>query len=320
MDLAKKIDTINDHPFWPATLFICSSSFEQRCRTIPDAINQNLIEKALVIENENIEQVRDNAQYLRDKFTNKGTNVRTSTADPIKTADSLIKAIKNNISESSPPQQIIVDITTFTHESLLILLNLLIIVNREQDSVILLYNSASDYSIDSPVNEKWLSSGISQVRTILGYSGDVKPIRKTHLILFVGYEFTRASKLIELLEPSTISLGYGKPGTATSEKHEEASEYFHQLVRGMAMKYARVNSFAFSCSDPFDVKATILEKAAEFNESNVIVAPMNTKLSTIGIGLAAIENSHIQLCYAPAVQYNFTNYSLPSDFYYIFKL
>ncbi|MDP2644327.1 MAG: hypothetical protein Q8P24_05265, partial [Desulfobacterales bacterium] len=43
---------------------------------------------------------------------------------------------------------------------------------------------------------------------------------------------------------------------------------------------------------------------------DVTVAPMNTKLSTVGAALASFENSEIQVCYAQADYYNYHGYSL----------
>ena len=40
-------------------------------------------------------------------------------------------------------------------------------------------------------------------------------------------------------------------------------------------------------------------------------AGQNNKLSTVGTSLAAFEKPEIQCCYAPAVIYNYENYSVP---------
>ena len=41
---------------------------------------------------------------------------------------------------------------------------------------------------------KWLSRGIGEVRSILGYSGTLKPSRSNLLIVIVGYEYERAGE------------------------------------------------------------------------------------------------------------------------------
>jgi hypothetical protein len=38
---------------------------------------------------------------------------------------------------------------------------------------------------------------------------------------------------------------------------------------------------------------------------------LNTKLSTVGVALAAIENPEIQICYAEPEEYNTDGYSKP---------
>ena len=47
---------------------------------------------------------------------------------------------------------------------------------------------------------------------------------------------------------------------------------------------------------------------------------MNTKISTLGVALAAMERSDLQICYGPAATYNVDNYSSPDDHCYLFQL
>ena len=47
---------------------------------------------------------------------------------------------------------------------------------------------------------------------------------------------------------------------------------------------------------------------------------MNTKLSTLGAALAAVERPEIQLCYARAIEYNESGYSTPSNQVTIFTM
>jgi hypothetical protein len=63
----------------------------------------------------------------------------------------------------------------------------------------------------------------------------------------------------------------------------------------------------------------VLEKAAMSDNYNIVVCPMNTKISTIGVGLAALQNNKIQIAYARAIEYNEAGYSTPSDMTTIFE-
>lgn len=311
---------INNNSFLPTDIFICSSSFENRCKAIPESIDPANIVRALILKNVNIGEVQENADYLSNLFTDKAHFINVSTQSCIETADNIADAIVPSISNTSL-SSVVIDITTFTHESLLVLINILNKFKHQKLSITLLYTSAIEYSTDKKaIEDKWLSSGVSGIRTVLGYSGDVKPLNKTHLIMFVGYESSRSSKIIELIEPSIISLGYGEAGTSTNSNHEEASSYFHTVVEEMAKKHAKVYPFPFSCSNPYDVKKKIIEQCSIDKNANIVVAPMNTKLSTIGVGLAALELGTIQLCYAPAIQYNTDHYSKPGNTFSAFKL
>ena len=53
---------------------------------------------------------------------------------------------------------------------------------------------------------------------------------------------------------------------------------------------------------------------------NTVIAPLNTKISTIGADLAALENENIQLAYAKPNIYNVDGYSIPNEFIYLDKI
>ena len=70
--------------------------------------------------------------------------------------------------------------------------------------------------------------------------------------------------------------------------------------------------FKFSCSD-VEKTADILRKITQNKEDNFLIAPLNTKLSTVAVGLVALNNPAIQVCYAIPEVYNIKNYSEPSN-------
>ena len=313
------IDQLSNNLSYPIDTFICCGSYENRCHIIPDIVDQEKISHALVVENKDLSiYVGENAQYLRKHFGKKSIDVATDSSNPLLTADNIHNALKSVKKKS--PQRYLIDITTFRHESLLILVNLLRQMTTTEDRIDLLYVSASDYSIGDAIADKWLSKGVAEVRSILGYSGDFSPSKKMHLVIIVGYEYQRASALIDILEPNQLSLGLGKPLTATDEKHKAAQEFFYKLLKNMMMLRGNVDEFEFSCNDPLETRDAILLQSKKFSDYNVVVAPMNTKLSTVGAGLATFIDNEIQLCYAQAEQYNNHGYSSPGTNCYMFEL
>jgi hypothetical protein len=300
-------------------LFICSSSYENRCLSVARQIEIGRIKCAMVLSNiDLIEYIKENKIKLDQHFGMKGLAVDLSTSDPLLTADNLDKSLAQAIKEDRA-NTILLDVTTFTHESLLILLRLLRL-RCPFSNITVTYANASEYSLGDDVQHKWLSRGIGEVRSVLGYPGNIIPSQKTHLILIVGYEHERAAGLIESLEPNSIALGYGRSGSATTDKDKDANEHYMQLVEKMATSFADPNTFEIPCDDPCGTRDEIRRQILNVKGMNVLIAPMNNKLSTIGAAWACFANEDVQLCYAPALRYNYSNYSDPGHECYIFEL
>lgn len=146
------------------------------------------------------------------------------------------------------------------------------------------------------------------------------PSRKTHLILIVGYEHERAAGIIEAIEPNSIALGYGRSGSATTEKDKDANELYLHLVEQMATSFADVNCFEIPCDDPEGTRDEIQSQIKKAGDSNILLAPMNNKLSTIGAVWAALHDENVQMCYAQTLRYNYSDYSSPGSHCYMFDL
>ena len=90
----------------------------------------------------------------------------------------------------------------------------------------------------------------------------------------------------------------------------------------LLLRHPEAKEFKFSLIDPMQTKDQILSyiESKNLSDNNIVIAPMNNKISTIGAGLAAITNQNIQLAYAKASIYNTEGYSSPSDNVYFFKI
>ena len=211
---------------------------------------------------------------------------------------------------------VLLDITTFTHEHLLILMAL--IRNHALPCKILLgYTGAAEYSTNTDEESVWLSRGVGQVRSILGYPGYMAPSKRLHLIVLVGFEVERARTLIEIMEPTKLSLGIGAPENSISSHHYTRNERFRNRLQEFHVRQAQtqteVDKFTFSCIDPDEARDAILLQAAKYTEFNTVVCPMNTKISTIGVGLAALQEPRLQVVYAAVAEYNEAGYSTPGE-------
>ncbi|HXU30909.1 MAG TPA: hypothetical protein VN851_10060 [Thermoanaerobaculia bacterium] len=268
----------------------------------------------MIAENENhIDLHGNNAAILARLFDNRARQVFLDTTDPLKTADGLETALQDYADLGC--RKIVVDITTFTHEGFLIVFNLL---RRHFDpsEVSYFYAGAREYSVGAKDSEKWLSKGIGEIRSVLGYSGRFLPSRKLHLITLVGFEHERVNELIRRYEPSVISLGYGESAEPGAEYHHPPNRIGYSRVKAV---YANAREFSFYCYDPERTKQIIQAQVQEVPRTNVIVAAFNTKLSTMGVALAALEDDSIQLCYAQALTYNYSAYSRAGDKAYLIE-
>jgi hypothetical protein len=300
-------------------IVLCNASYEGRCLSVALQVRTDELEVALVGVNDNLRtHVGENAEKLRALFGSAAQMVVTDSTQPLITADAWMAALRKIAGQQ--PRHFLCDITTFTHESLLILLKLLGMHMREGDSCLFAYSGAAEYDSPRKGHEKWLSKGVQDVRTVLGYPGVIRPSQRTHLIILVGYEHERATRLIQVFEPNRVSLGKSGDGTSTDEKHQASNEKFHQLASEMAKRYAPVETFEFPCNDPWGAQAAVLTQASRFKDYNVVVAPMNTKISTVGCALAASANESIQLCYAQPIRYNYAHYSTPGESCYLFTV
>ena len=314
-----KISSIDQYVDYPVDVFMCCGSYEDRCRNIPDALRKEEVRQALVVENKNLSAiVSKNSDYLRGSFGEKAVDVETNSTNSIITADNIKKALERYA--FGTPKKYLIDITTFRHESLLILLSVIRLLRREGDRVELIYCSASEYGVGCSMEDKWLSKGVAEVRTVLGFGGDISPSKQMHLMILVGFEYQRASKLIEILEPSSISLGYGTDASATDETHLPSRRYFFDVLHRMTTMQQNVKLFPFSCNDPDETKKAIISQMGKFPDHNFVLAPMNTKLSTVGCALAAFDHPEVQICYAQPIHYNFDGYSSPGENCYLFEL
>jgi hypothetical protein len=301
-------------------VFICCGSFEDRCLSVALAIEPANVRRVIVGEHVNLHRhVAANTAKLMQRFDGKVLALGLNSASPIESADNIADALKTCRSDSQ--QKVVVDVTTFTHESLLILAELLGTVFSAEDDVYFVYTIAEKYANGLRDAEKWLSKGIRDIRSVLGFPGRVLPGRGIHLILLHGLEPERSKSLIANYEPAFLSLGRSDELSALADEELlSANRRVHEEVLQFAKNTVDLEEFPFIANDPEESCRVMKERACQRGDLSVIVAPMNTKLSALGVGLAARDNPEIQICYAQPVTYNYEGYSKPSDMCYVFRM
>jgi hypothetical protein len=300
----------------PIDVFISSASYESRCISVAASIDRSSVAAAVVAMNDSYrETMQSEFTRLCGLFSEKCKPLHLSSHDPIRSADKMAGVIGGLLRDS--PQRILVDITTLTRELLLMLMRFLQSSVVAGSTVEFVYNRAKDYSVGDPPKDKWLSRGIREVRSVLGYPGELLPSRKSHLIVLVGFEDERALSLIRQCEPSRVSLGLADETEPATQPHQATNVARFSRLKSIL---DQVEKFQFKGYDAEATAGILQEQIARAPDLNTIIAPMNTKISTVGAASLALRDAAIQLCYAQPNTYNYPNYSVPDDDYYLFQL
>lgn len=289
---------------------ICCTSFESRCLSIPNAV-ASMIAETIIYRNSSVSIPAADANFDSLKGLFSSPTIQNIPFDrPEAIADSMAKTIELLATKN---KNLLVDTTTFTHETLLILLRILHLYKGSFESILCLYAGAGEYSPGYTPEGTWLSKGCKDVRNVIGFPGIIKPIAKTNLILLAGFELERATKLIELVNPDCLILGNGID--PINDRISDTMAYFRKKYTTWKKEYKIIekNDFDFSCRNIEQTVGTLSDIISKEPEDNYILVPLNTKLSTISAAIVALENRKIQLCYAVPEVYNYENYSSPGD-------
>lgn len=290
-------------------MLICSASFEERCLAVAAFINKDAVDVAIVCRyNGYVQLSENNNNKLLDTLGNKAIAVSLDKDQPLAIYDTL-----HDIIIERRPKSVLLDISTFTRETILIALMLFKQDAFKEIDVTLSYVPADRYSTseNNRINDIWLSKGVNEIRTILGYAGSFTSLKKTLLIVLVGFEKERAEFLINSFEADKLYLGCVPP----QESHSEAlSEINKANFIRLTDLVGECNTFEFSCRY-LDRTFSVLKEIVESNkeEYNIIISPMNNKLSTLAVANVAFEYPEVQVCYASTNQYNTDAYSSAAD-------
>lgn len=299
-------------------IFILGLGFDLRCLTALNHFPREKIAQILGISNVGWGVNNERAFVEFNRIAGDiGVEVGREASSIIELADALVASIKPIT--DCPDNLLVVDVTSFSHELLVVLLGLLYSMGVE-DKVTLVYVGASDYSFNTQDDAAWLSRGVRSIRSVLGFPGTMLPSKKLHLVVLAGFEVERAAEVIGRYEPSSISIGLGNRAQSVSDTHHDKNRLFFdrltEFVREQDAYAQDIDHFEFSCVDPLVTKQQLLshiESLKKAGDKNIVICPLNTKLSTVGVVLVALENPEIQICYAEPDEYNVEGYSKPGS-------
>jgi hypothetical protein len=230
-----------------------------------------------------------------------------SKRDPLRLADALVRLADET--EPAAPVQWVADITTMTHEMLLIIVAAADEIVAQWKNLRLVYNVAGQYSGDDEPGDKWISRGIHQVRSVVGYPGTWSPGKPTTLVALPGLDSERMQQMVEEIEPDQLIVGIARP---VGEHHAWTAERNRGIAKQL-LTTRRGTTFDYPALEPFGAIDAVIRVIRDV-KGNVLLAPLNSKISTAAIGVLARERTEWQICYAAAFIYNLS-YATPSNYF-----
>ena len=302
-----KISDLADRLPQPLDCLFVSASFEERGYGIGEQLWENVRSKRFVCFNENhLSYLHSSVNRFREMIPN-AEFVSLDSDNPLRSFNNLRLAIKSLTNDGAC--HVGIDITCFTREATPILLFLMKHELPKGSLITAFYQKAGHYGRTR--RGGWLTEGVREVRTILGYSGSVSLSADTHLIIVSGFEYERAQEIVDAVQPTRISLGHAMVEDGVAFTFNLDHETFVKQLEGLYLGLS-LDRFNFSSVDPFITKANLQKVVQTSCNQNIVVACLNTKPATFGVSLAALEDPVIQLVYAQPVCYNTLGYSEPS--------
>ena len=203
---------------------------------------------------------------------------------------------------------LVIDITCMPRELLGMLLFAVRMHQEYFPRVFVAYVAAppKGYATQNPnlaEKDKWLSRGVTTVRTIVGYPGVFRGEMPTHLIVLAGHEFERLLAIAEYVEPSRLTIGGEQEGSSTVSGAGVLSQKVAQRLKDQ-IQVPDIGGISFSASSIKDVVASLGRLNFNVSEENVALVAMNTKLAFVGAALFSLANRGVRMVYAVPREYN----------------
>jgi hypothetical protein len=298
-------------------LFISCISYEPRTTGSLEKLAENYkANSALFLLNKRFQElmkVIEAKEKIRDllnshSYFSKWEYVTSALENPLEAIIGIDKIIKKNLGKK-PKLNITLDITTFPRGELLTVIYYL--SHLIQKVVIrIIYISPDKYG--DP-----LSEGYGGSMLLPFFEGPTTFGKKTALLILTGFEYDRATSLIDDLEPSALMIGRPIPGT--SEKFKDASERIVSRI-SMTRKITK-KIYDIPANDPFLCAERVQEIIkANSREYDFYLATLGTKLQALGAYLAYEEAQNFRIVYPLPLAYNTDDYSYGCDKIFEFTL
>ncbi len=285
-------------------IFISCGSFEERCTRSSDILSGKKAEIGTSIifnyketdpENKkeaNIQRMKSNLEQICKCVYIFDTESVSLPSEGIKKFLIFIKEKNIDLLD----KEIIVDITVFTKPYFFLLFKVL----QEKFNLCrfhVIYTEPEKYKSKTSTNKEIiLTEGLDRIESMPGFVGSsVNP--KDVLIVILGFEGKRSIEVFYNVNPELTYAVNGFPSFQPGW-HKISLEANLQFLKESGAS----NHLLFAPAvDPFETKKVLSQIAKETKEndknSNIIIAPLGTKMQAFGVLLYTFENKAIKVIY-----------------------
>ena len=208
----------------------------------------------------------------------------------------------------SRTSELLVDITCFPRELLGMLLFVASVRRKELSSVEVVYIGAPEggyasQNLSLPEGDRWLSKGVSAVRSIVGYPGMFRGDRSCHLVVLAGHEMERILEIVEYVEPRRLTISAERVGSSTVEGAGDLSSRVAEELKHR-IQVPVIGGIEFSSSSIEEVFKALMAAQLGVGVENVALVAMNTKVSFVGAAMFGLVDRRVRMVYAVPNVYN----------------
>lgn len=304
----KKIPIPTGHQPKFADLFLCSSSFEVRCKNVVDKmpVTGYRFGSAVVLVNDEASgTVADvHADEMISKLRSmcppsRVSKIHCSFNQPLDVVRALDVHLKCDLDMSISGRTVIFDMTTFTTFSLLQLLKY---VDRPSTLIQLMYTEAGSYNSS-------LSEGYDGTLPVPGFHTVKRPNKEQLLIALAGLESDRVLQARDDLAPDKTIVIFPRESADRGSVYwnDDVIEQYDVLI---GMESVTVDDEYVLTTDHHRVQEKLNEIYDENSSAyDITVIPLAHKLGTLGLYLFAKDHQNVDIrCPIPSSY--FTDYSV----------
>ncbi len=284
----------------PDDFLILAASWEQRCLGLAQKLaGYRCAHVLMTIYDGRSEKRAENIKKLRKILPKIGRlkELEATHSSPIENVRETIEFIRKLKLKRLP--RITLDASSFTRKHLLQLLQGLDLANL-LGACHIYHTEAQNYHTQD--NES-MSEGVSSIKAIETFGGEIRPSRDSLLIIFLGFEGRRALAFWENLEPNRTIAVIPDPSYRGDWKGRAESQNHYLLSCLPAGAIFRSHSLVPDSTEELLMKIS-REPAFSKVKYNYFIGPMGTKAQTVGLYRYWRQNrGALTIVYASPVRY-----------------